>query len=206
MLVVELEYMIDMKQLAKRLRDDELFVKTIAVVYLLLVVTLLWSIVVPLRAVPSGIDTFISLSPAPLFLLTWVTFGNVARSTIERPKKNLRFLLIALCGVLLAPNLLFGILRNIVKNSARESCNGKVTERYVSDNHAALSIVVTGDRSVRMEGIDEEFYDQVAVGDVVMKEPWSYYALLNGHPKRIVIHKGWWPMSKGIAFEHNGRN
>jgi hypothetical protein len=196
--------MIDMKQLTKRLRDDELFVTAISAVYLLLIISLLWNLVVPLRAVPSGIDTVISLLPAPVFLLTWVTFGNIAYSTTDRPKKNLRFLLIALCGVLLVPNLFSGILRNIVKNSSLESCEGTVTERYVSHNHGALSIVVTGESSIRMEGINESFYNQVAVGDEIVKEPWSYYALLNGCPRRIVVHKGWWPMSKGIASGPEG--
>jgi len=190
-----------MKRLVERLKDDELFVKAIVAVYALFVVSLFWSLAVPLRAVPSTVDAVMSLLPVPLFFLSFVTFASVARLTTDHPKKKLRFLLIALCVVLLVPSLFFGIMRNIVKASSRETCDGFVTERYVSDNHAELSIVVTGDRTVRMEGIHKMFYDQVAIGDKVVKEPWSYCAFLNGHPKRIVIQKGWWPMSKGIASE-----
>lgn len=183
----------------ERLRDDKLFTRAILAVLSLFVLTLLWILIVPVSAVPSGLDHIISLLPGPVFVLVWAVLGNIARSTTDRSRKIIRFLLIAVCGVLLIPNLFFGVLRIIVRESCFESCEGKVTERYVSDNHAALSIVVTGPSSIRMEGINQAFYDEVTVGDEIVKETWSDYALLNGHPRKIVEFKGWWPMSTGIA-------
>jgi len=191
--------MLYMKQFIQRLRDDKLFTTVVLAVLSLFVLTLLWILVVPLRAVPSEIDYIISLLPVPIFLLVWGVLAGIIRSSTDMPRKKMRFLLIAVCGVFLMPNLFFGVLRTIARKSCLESCEGKVTERYVSDNHGALSIVVTGPSSIRMEGINEAFYDVVTVGDDVLKEPWSDYALINGHPRRIVEFKGWWPMSKGIA-------
>ncbi len=187
-----------MAGLLRGLRDDRWFAAAAFLSVLLFVTCLSWTLLVPLRAVPNKVDAIVTFLPIPAFLLVWLILGHITHATAERSRKRLRQAFVALCAVTFVPNFYLSHERNFIRTRLIWRCNGEVTERYVSHNHAQLAIVVTGTDIVRMEGITKSFYDAVAVGDKVVKEPWSEYAMLNGSLTRILPPRGWSSILKGI--------
>ncbi len=165
----------------------------------LMILTLGWIHLVPMVAVSDSLDMIVTKSPIAIFMLTWLGVGNMFLRTREDRQKVHRWVGLGLAVLVLMPNFYGGFARGSVRAKVKWHCNGVVTTKYRSHNHNVASVTVAGVDPARIEGVDEKFYELVNVGDTLMKDEWTTFAVLNGQPTRIVW-RGWCrgPKCKGI--------
>jgi len=180
-------------------KQDQPFNIPCASAIALMLLALGWIHLVPMMIVPDLLDMIVTKSPLAIFILTWLCLGNTYLRTPEDRKKVHRWVGLGLTILVFLPNFYGGYTRSLVRTKVKWHCNGVVTSKYRSDNHQAASVTVEGDKPARFEGVDEEFYKIIEVGDSLTKEEWSSFGALNDKPVRI-IWQGWChgPKCRGI--------
>ena len=78
------------------------------------------------------------------------------------------------------------MFRNSSYNKLNWKCHGKVIRKFISTNHAQKSIEILGHKTIIFEGISQELWKHVKVGDSIHKKPWNEFALINDKPIRII--------------------
>lgn len=176
-------------------RIDRRFACGSLLITVLLIISLLGTVFLPLNQSFAFYDRLIGVIWLSSFFTNQLLFGLIAKKTKDLAKKRFRHIAFILNLGLVVPNFFLGAPKSSTRQKLEWECDGIITEHYVSNNHRALAIKVSGTPHVKFEGIMLSFYEAAKVGDVIVKKPWDESAELNGERYQIVDRWEWWPFS-----------
>lgn len=172
---------------------DAWFARVSLTITVLLIISLAGTIYLPLDQSLAFHDRFVFVIWFISPFINWLILGTIARKTKDLAKKQFRFVVVIFNMVLFVPNFFLGMPRSGLRKQLEWECDGIITDKYVSDNHRALTIVISGKPEVTFEGVTPTFYEVAKVGDIIVKKPWNDFSELNGIRHTIVYRWQSWP-------------
>jgi hypothetical protein len=164
-------------------REDSWLILVVAICIVLLIFCLFWFLTVPLRAVSSDVDGFVTYIPFPgvFLVLTTLNLMEILATNPSRRafRRTINILLFVICMTI----FLIGALRSGARDDLLLCYDGIVTKKYISNNHAQPTISVTGKETIEIP--INSLYHRVNIGDRLVKEPWSEYVSINGEMVKI---------------------
>ena len=175
------------------IKADRLFVWICLLITALQLSSLLGIVFLPLEQSYALYDRVLTGAWLYSIFINWLIMGTIAKKTRDLGKRRFRFFFVFLNMALFIPNFFLGMPRIDCREKLEWECNGIITEHYVSTNHQALAIEISGTPPIKFEGVNVSFYEIAKVGDVIAKKPWDEYAELNGVRHKIVDQWEGWP-------------
>jgi len=133
------------------------------------------SFLLPQCYLSKGFETFLFISS---FILFFIIFGPLvfyARISEENERKiAVFFFSLFICY---APAFFSTMYRHSISEMNYWDFEGEITNKYISKNHAAKSIIVN---SIKYERIPSHIWQVLSIGDTITKQPCNNRVIVNG--------------------------